>query len=311
MGLKKQRGGQNTPFFSYITFQVHQFPLLHGQADFTRMDAVNCAGQGKTSQTKQHHWMWAWSLGEATAISVPGAAGLSPLSLAMFLPTSSQTSCLLGCSAAQYNKPIRRLRWHWVGWAALTAGCHQKGQVCHSSSHLADSANTGQKKKLIFIIFYWRAGYRNSRIGNWDWEQRRGTCTLLGQFQLIQLQRCTESGTAFPISSSSAVSSPFLWAGFSLQWAGSAGHLAKQSRWDTVTVWTWQPRVGLASFGRLTKRLITKPNVELHPLILGWNVPFSGYIRLNSLSNPTELFQLPLPCICSVSWTVTWTEEFT
>lgn len=28
--------------------------------------------------------------GEATAVSVPVAAGLSPLSLAMFLPTSSQ-----------------------------------------------------------------------------------------------------------------------------------------------------------------------------------------------------------------------------
>lgn len=191
---------------------------------------------------KQHHWMWAWSLGEATAISVTVAAGLSPLSLATFLPTSSQTSCLWRCSVAQYNKPIRRLTLQ-SGLSPSDCWLPSKGTglsflltICWFSW----LTQAKKEKKLISSIFYWRVGYRNSRMGNWDWEQRRGACTLLGHIQLIQLQRCTESGAAFPISQSSAVSSPFLWAGISLLRARSTGHLANQSRWDTITVWTWQ-----------------------------------------------------------------------
>lgn len=140
--IKEAERWLKKPLFFLHHFSSGSIPSIAWPSGFYhRTDAGNCAGQGKASQTKQHHWMWARSLGEATAISVPVAAGLSPLSLAMSLPTPSQTSCLLGCAVAHHNKPIRRLRLHWVGWAALTAGCHQKGQVCHSSSHLADSAD--------------------------------------------------------------------------------------------------------------------------------------------------------------------------
>lgn len=48
MGLRKEKN----PFFSYITFQVDQFPPLHGQADFT-IGWMQWIVQGRDEQARQ------------------------------------------------------------------------------------------------------------------------------------------------------------------------------------------------------------------------------------------------------------------
>lgn len=82
------------------------------------------------------------------------ATGLSPLSLSALLGTSSQTIVLLHCPVDQYNNAKRRLKFHQVGRAALTAGCHPEGQVSPSSqfANLADI-----RKKRIKILYFFQA----------------------------------------------------------------------------------------------------------------------------------------------------------
>lgn len=54
MGLRKQRGGQKKPFFSHITFQMDQFPPLHGHTDFT----IGCSELCRAGNNKPDKRRW-------------------------------------------------------------------------------------------------------------------------------------------------------------------------------------------------------------------------------------------------------------
>lgn len=134
-------------------------------------------------------------------------------------------------------------------------------------------------------IFYWRAGYRNSRMGNW-------ACTLRSFLAdpTAEMHRKWGSLPNFLVLCSS---SSFPWAGISLQWAGSTGPLANQSRWDTVTVWS---PCHSSKTGQAHPQLpgpITQTKCGPASLILGRNIPFSGYVWLASPTQSHWAFPYP------------------
>lgn len=135
------------------------------------------------------------------------------------LPHHHRLYFLLLCPIDQYHKPKRRLKFHKVDWADLTASCHQKGQGSHPPHNLPiQLTNTGKEKKnktkhtnkiKVSILNFLLRGQiqrpedEDLRLGT-EKRTTRCTSTLLGHFQLIWLQSCPEGWAAFPNSLSSA-----------------------------------------------------------------------------------------------------------